>query len=639
MLVLSPKDVFTKNSIVLKNKRNGKPCFSKAYSLCDSAEFLLYVEKTLGVFHPKLVVYADGTAFEKTLEFEYLESRDMTDTYILNFDISDICKEAHLLFFYVSFSVGDNDMYFVSRNNVDGILVYPDQKDKYEHFKMLVYKGGYETPRWFCEGVMYHIFVDRFNIGSVPVPKRENAIINDDWYNGIPQYGNMPGDFCANNMFFGGTLYGICEKLDYLVSLGVKIIYLSPVFEAYSNHKYDTADYSKVDEMFGGERAFKMLVDEAKNRGIRVIIDGVFNHTGDDSIYFNKRGSYGTGGAFNDKNSKYYKWYKFNDTKIGYDCWWGIDVLPKLDTENKEVVSFLAGDDGVAAKRIRGGVSGVRLDVADELPDKFLDTLRVSLKNADKDCVIIGEVWENAADKVAYNKRRSYFQGGQLDGVMNYPIKNAIVDYVNGGNSGVIYDTVCDIYSSYPPQSANCLMNLLGTHDTERILTVLGTQRHKNLDGNALSVFKMTEKEYENGVQKLFLASVLQYTLPGCPSVFYGDEAGICGGRDPFCRKPFPWGKEDKIILSHYKKLGEIRNGLSALSDGEIKIEQANGPLFVFSRIKDDQTITVAVNVSDTPYVFDIHEEFENIYSVNVDFSDKGIVLNSKAFAVLKKKV
>ena len=182
-------------------------------------------------------------------------------------------------------------------------------------------------------------------------------------------------------------------------------------------------------------------------------------------------------------------------------------------------------------------------------------------------------------------------------------------------------------------------MNLLGTHDIERILTVLGTQRHKNLDGNALSVFKMTEKEYENGVQKLFLASVLQYTLPGCPSVFYGDEVGICGGRDPFCRKPFPWGKEDKIILSHYKKLGEIRNGLSALSDGEIKIEQANGPLFVFSRIKDDQTITVAVNVSDTPYVFDIHEEFENIYSVNVDFSDKGIVLNSKAFAVLKKKV
>lgn len=636
MLVLSPKDIFTKDSIVLINKRNGKPCFSKAYSLCDNAEFSLYVKKDLGVFCPKFTLRADGVSFEKQLDFEYVESVGMNDVYAVSFKISDVCVKPALLYFCVSFSVGDNVMYFVSHNNVDGKLVYAEEKEGYPWFKMLIYKDNYKTPEWFSKGVMYHIFVDRFFKGSVAVPKRENAIINDDWYDGIPQYGNNPGDFCANNMFFGGTLYGVCEKLNYLLSLGVKTIYLSPVFEAYSNHKYDTGDYSKIDEMFGGENAFSMLTNEAEKRGMKIIIDGVFNHTGDDSIYFNKRKTYGCGGAFNDKNGKYYNWYKFNDSKIGYDCWWGVDVLPKLDTENEEVSDFLAGSEGIAAKRVRAGVSGIRLDVADELPDKFLETLRNSLKSENDDCVIIGEVWENAADKVAYDKRRAYFRGDQLDGVMNYPIKNAIVEYVNNKNSDILYDTLCDIYSSYPQQSANCLMNILGTHDTERILTVLGTQRHKSLDGNALCSFSLTDEEYENGVKKLFVASVIQFMLPGCPSVFYGDEAGVCGGRDPFCRKTFPWGREDERILYHYKKLGAIKTGEKVLSDGEIKIEKIDAATFVFSRTNENEKITVVTNVSDTPYVINKPMLSSLLYSVNADVSDEKITLNSYAFAVLK---
>lgn len=636
MLVLSPKDVFTKNSIILKNKRNGKPCFSKAYSLCDRAEFVLYVEKTLGVFAPKMVVRADGAEFEKKFDFEYTETRGMNDVYTLGFDITDVSDRPRLLYFCISFSIGDNEIFFVSCNNVDGKLVYADEKDRCDWFKMLVYKDGYTTPDWLCKGVMYHIFVDRFNKGTVSVPKRENAVINDDWYDGIPQYGNIPGDFCANNMFFGGTLYGVCEKLDYLLSLGVKTIYLSPVFEAYSNHKYDTGDYTKVDEMFGGEAAFEQLIKETEKRGIRIILDGVFNHTGDDSIYFNKRRTYGAGGAFNDKQSEYRDWYKFNDSSIGYDCWWGIDVLPKLDTGNEEVVSFLAGAGGVAAKRIRAGVCGIRLDVADELPDSFLETLRNSLKAENDQCVIIGEVWENAADKIAYDKRRSYFQGSQLDGVMNYPIKNAIVEYVNSAKSEILYNAVCDIYSSYPPQSANCLMNILGTHDTERILTVLGTQRHIGLDGNALSAFRMTDKEYEKGIQKLRLASVLQYTLPGCPSVFYGDEAGVQGGRDPFCRKTFPWGREDEDILSHYRKLGDIRTRERALSDGELSVELCDGAVFVFSRTKGDEKIIVATNVSDDTYTFRADDSFGMLYAVNACAEDDCIKLMAKSFAVAK---
>ncbi len=637
MLALNPIDIFTRKSIILQSMRDGKPSFSKCCALSDNVELRLLVERQLGVVAPRLLLHSDGSRFVFNADFSYSETNGGYDVYLLTVPVPEICGKPSLLFYRIAFSVGDATVYFASSNNVDGFLTYDESYSVANEFKMSVYTDDYTTPKWFHDGVMYHIFVDRFCRGSKKVPIREDAVMNDDWYDGIPQYGNHPGDFCSNNMFFGGTLYGVCEKLDMLSSLGVSVIYLSPIFEAYSNHKYDTGDYSHVDEMFGGDEALKQLIAECDKRGIKIILDGVFNHTGDDSIYFNKYGRYGNKGAYNDPQSPYRDWYYFTDYPDEYSSWWGITILPKLNTKNPDVEDYLAGDNGIAAKYLDMGISGYRLDVADELPDSFLCRLRKTVKSAKPDALIIGEVWENAADKCAYGLRRSYFLGKQLDGVMNYPIKNGIVDYVCSANAVKLYDAVCDIYSSYPMASALSLMNILGTHDTERIITVLGTRRYEGMCGDELCKFKMTEKEYAKGKTRLLCASVLQYTLPGVPSLFYGDEAGTQGCHDPFCRKTYPWGREDVQLLEHYKKIGNIRRSEPALCRGDIKVYEPSGSVFCFDRVYNDEKITIVVNMGSDKYCMDVRSGFVDLYNGSEIKAGKAYSVPACGFAILKE--
>ena len=634
MLALDPRDIYDKNSIILKNKRNGCHTFSKAYSTRDKVMFELFTEKNLGVFAPMLHLRADGINFSHTAEFSFDRTDGKYDVYILEFDVSAVCGAPSLLFYKISYSVGDNRIYFCSRNNVDGYLTY--DKNARDEFKMLIYSENFETPKWFHDCVMYHVFVDRFCKGEKKVPVRDDAVINDDWYGGVPQYGNLPGDFCANNMFFGGTLWGIIEKLDYLQSLGVNVLYLSPIFEAYSNHKYDTGDYSKVDEMFGGDKALEELIAECNKRGMHIILDGVFNHTGDDSVYFNKHGRYGDGGAYRDKNSPYHSWYSFTRYPDSYDSWWGIEILPRLCTSNPAVEEYLAGEYGIAAKYLKKGVAGLRLDVADELPDSFLERLNKTAKGVRKDAVIIGEVWENAADKCAYGKRRKYFRGSQLDGVMNYPIKEGIVSFVKTGDAQSIKDAVCDIYSSYPFSCSLSLMNIVGTHDTERILTVLGTDRYKGMCGDELKNLVLSQEELEDAKEKLLCASVLQFTLPGVPSIYYGDEAGAQGGRDPFCRMPFPWGRENKDITKHYKKLCEIRRKEKALCSGEIESIDTCGCVFCFTRCSGGEKITVCINMGKNAHKLPLEENDIVLYGANAEKGEKAVVLNERAFVIVK---
>ncbi len=642
MLALNPKDIFNEESILLKNKINGKYTFSKACSLNDNICFELCVERQLGVYLPKFFLRGDGTGFLFCEDFRYICSDETYDIYELYIDIKSICKEPGLLFYKISFSIGDNTIYFISRNNVSGRLTY--SPDGLGEFKMLVYDGSFRTPLWFRESIMYHIFVDRFCKGDAikekykkEIPIRRDAEINDDWYEGIPQYGKKQGDFCKNNMFFGGTLYGVCEKLDYLESLGIGTIYLSPVFEAYSNHKYDTGDYEKVDLMFGGDEALDVLISECKKRNIHIILDGVFNHTGDDSVYFNKYGRYGEDGAYRKYDSVYHDWYFFTEYPDHYESWWGITILPKLNTSNPKVEDFLAGENGIAAKYLKRGISGYRLDVADELPEKFLERLRKTVKGEDPEAVIIGEVWENAADKCAYGRRRKYFQGKQLDGVMNYPLKDGIISFINKGDSNKLWDVVCDIYSSYPTQASEALMNILGTHDTERIMTVLAAEREIPKDGDELVHFLLNNSEYEIGKIKLKCASVLQYTLPGVPSVFYGDEAGVSGGRDPFCRKTYPWGREDKEILSHYRKLGRIRRSEKLLCHGDLDIICHKNGLFAFTRSGEEGSITVAVNSGTECTLMPLPEKAKIIYDMRCSHSEKNtIIMERFSFAIIK---
>jgi len=393
----------------------------------------------------------------------------------------------------------------------------------------------------------------------------------------------------------------------------VTYIYLCPIFEAYSNHKYDTANYERVDEMFGGDEAFDNLVAKAKEKGIGIILDGVFNHTGDDSVYFNRYKKYGDGGAYNDPNSPKRNWYNFRNYPNEYESWWGIEILPKLNHENEDCRHYFTGEGGIIQKYIDRGIAGWRLDVADELSDKFLDELRVSAKSAsNSEAVIIGEVWENAADKVAYGKRRRYFRGSQLDSVMNYPVKNAIISFCQWGDEETLYNTLTEIYSSYPTCVSHKLMNIIGTHDTDRILTVLGRDEEDEfLDNRAKSTKKLSRDQLRHGVDMLKIAAALQFTVYGIPSVYYGDEIGMEGYGDPFCRMPFPWHKTNeshrKDLLDYYRKLGEIRKQESALDGGRFYVVSHENGAIVYVREKDDsRVITVANRGSD--FIFEIPE-------------------------------
>ena len=277
-----------------------------------------------------------------------------------------------------------------------------------------------------------------------------------------------------NNDFFGGNIRGILEKLDYLQSLHVTVLYLNPIFRSFSNHRYDTGNFMEIDPTFGTEEEFARLVEECRKRGIRIMLDGVFNHTGDDSLYFNKYGRYPGVGAYQSKDSKYYAWYNFIHYPEKYSAWWGIDNLPAVNEECPSYADYITGENGVIRYWLKYSLGGFRLDVADELPDEFIEKIRQAVKAADPEAVVLGEVWEDASNKIAYSKRRKYFWGKELDSVMNYPLKDAIIQFILSGDTSLFRQTVAMLRDNYPKSVLDSLMNILGTHDTARILTALG---------------------------------------------------------------------------------------------------------------------------------------------------------------------
>ncbi len=595
-----------------------------------SLRLTLRAARRLGILRVLLLLRQDGGE-DREIPFRYEPDGTASELYSLTLSEKDFYG-AGLYYWSLVFDFGAVTLCSQSVNNVDFTVGTSP-----EPFRFLLYRDDFSTPEWFCGNIMYHIFVDRFCRGSRAVPLREEAVLHADWHMEMPEYGAYPGAFVKNNDFFGGTLYGVAEKLDYLESLGVGCIYLSPVFSAYSNHKYDTADYETVDEMFGGDAALSELITAADKKGIRIILDGVFNHTGDNSRYFDRYGKYG-GGAYGSKSSEYTDWFCFeNEERTAYKSWWGIKILPKLDLNRKSCADYFTGENGIVRRYLQKGISGWRLDVADELPSAFLDSLRSAAKQEKKDALIIGEVWENAADKVAYGERRKYFLGGQLDSVMNYPVKNAIISFVRDGDAEALYDTLTDLWSSYPPFVCDVLMNILGTHDTERILTVLAGDTDSGLSNKELSEKRMTGEQRELGIKRLKLASVLQYTVFGSPSVFYGDEAGLEGYHDPFCRMPYPWGKEDKELLSHYRLLGKIRREEKTFAHGSYSpLAKGNG-FFAFLRQDENGEIVVAVNGGAERQTFALSGSFRELLSGKNVRGEDGISAEPLSALILKR--
>ena len=470
-----------------------------------------------------------------------------------------------------------------------------------QSWQLTVYEES-STPAWFGCGVVYQIFPDRFCRLELPDPAGMvgSRTIHENWSN-LPDWRPDAQGEVRNCDFFGGSLQGILSKLDDLADFGVTVLYLNPVFESASNHRYNTADYRAIDPMLGTEDDFHHLCQEAKRRGIRVILDGVFNHTGSQSRYFNADGFYSDTGAAQSPDSPYYHWYSFHPWPADYDAWWGIRTLPAVREDAPDYRDFIIrGQDSVVRHWLRAGASGWRLDVADELPDDFIGEIRTAMEETAPDSFLLGEVWEDATTKIAYSMRRRYLLGQELHGVMNYPFRTALIAYLLGGDADEFRETLESLRENYPPHAFYSLMNFLSTHDTPRILTVLGADHVPDFKEER-AVFRLSPARRQLGLKRLRLAALVLFTFPGAPTVYYGDEAGMEGWEDPFNRAGYPWGQEDSELKSFFSKLAHLRREQPALQAGQLHWRWTAGSLLVFARELDGQLLTTVVNAADTP--------------------------------------
>lgn len=569
----------------------GKKCISTAFEISKKSEISLYIPRSLSAGEVYLEVYDESLGnmlMQITGEWSGLD--DGFDEYRFHIDKKQLGTGLYFLrprlYAFGECLFGHRygeDIYFNADSRLDGMM------------QMTVCDFKFDEPKSILGSVIYHVFVDRFNRGSEKCPVSDGARVVEGEWEVIPEYPEYPGAPLKNNTFYGGTLYGVIEKLDYIASLGTGVIYLSPIFEAASNHKYDTADYMTVDRMFGGEAALEKLIEECDKRNIKLVLDGVFNHTGSDSKYFNRYGRYKGNGAYQSTKSKYYSWYDFQSHPDKYTSWWGIDILPRINPDKKECGEYFIGKNGVIDKYSKMGIYGFRLDVADELSDDFISKIKSRLSEGGES-MLYGEVWEDASNKIAYSTRKKYYLGSELDGVMNYPVRVGIIDYLCGKGTDKLRYALTDVTANAPDRILHTQMNLLGTHDTQRILTILGGRSSEGKSNAELSVLRMSSEAREKAIKRLMTGYTILATLPGIPAIFYGDEAGLEGYSDPFNRMPYPWGRESKPLLEHYQRLGEIRKKNSVYKKGAFRLIHLTDDLLVFARDAKDYSYVTVVN-------------------------------------------
>ncbi|MDE7454564.1 MAG: glycoside hydrolase family 13 protein [Clostridia bacterium] len=570
----------------------------------------------------KLVVYSDDKMQNYQFDMYKAESGNGYDSYI-----ADVSFDKGLYFYYFVMDGVDYEHFIGIGADKKASLYY----DNVQPWQLSVYKNKYPAITWLNKGVMYQIMTDRFCMEGKTVATEDKIMRR--W--GEQPYFKDEDGIVRNRDFFGGNIKGIISKLPYLAELNVKTIYLNPIFKAYSNHKYDTEDYEQIDPMFGTNEDFANLCDKAKKYGIRIILDGVFNHVGSTSKYFNRGKKYGEGGAYNDVNSPYRKWFNFNEDN-SYECWWNFQSLPRLNAHSTDAQEYFCGKDGIVPRWIKTGASGWRLDVVDEIDDCMLDKIVSSAKKEMKDCAIIGEVWEDASNKTDYGVRRHYLDGTQLDSVMNYPLKDGIVTFVKTGNADALSNVVFDIVNNYPVRVRNNLMNILGTHDTVRILTNLAGDCLDNFPKEVMSRNKLSDTQYKAGIKLLKISAVLQYTMFGFPCVFYGDEVAMEGYHDPFCRCCYPWGNENKMLLDFYKRLGELRN-LSVFCDGDFHQLVAENGVYAFQRTENhtQTSVIVAVNRGCRNYELYLGDTYRDMLCGR-KYNDR-CVLEPNGYVILEK--
>lgn len=434
-----------------------------------------------------------------------------------------------------------------------------------------------KTPEWVKDAIFYQIFPDRF-AKSERVAKPGNL---ESW--------NSPP---TTRGYKGGDLLGITEKLDYLEDLGVNAIYFCPIFQSTANHRYHTSDYLQVDDILGGNSALKELLEAAHARGIKIMLDGVFNHTGRGFYQF-------THALENDEKSPYLDWFHFTDfpvkaygkEKPNYAAWWNIADLPKLNTDTPAVRQHIFE---VARYWIEFGVDAWRLDVPSEIDDDlFWQEFRNQVKKVNPDAYICGEIWEDGS---------RWLQGDQFDSVMNYlftaacmgffiPKNKLVKDLIKNTSfdrrkmlyavSATQFDEkINSLLNLYHPEVTQVQLNLLDSHDTARFLSTAGED-----------------------LTALKLATLFQFCYPGAPCIYYGDEIGMQGGRDPDCRRSFDWDETNwnKDLHAYFKEVVKLRKAHSALRRGVYESLSANDHLYVFGRRNEQEKLVIALNVGTKP--------------------------------------
>lgn len=568
----------------------------------ENCTIVVKIIKSYEIYNLLLHIFNDN--YEEVLvkplfieESDYYHD-DNYNTYIVNFSLD----KTYLYWYHFTF----NDCFgrhFIGRSADLGAKLYDNNPWNYQ---LNCYKENCSDFSWYQGKVMYQIYPDRFMVGEPRNYKKDGY----NYKNELEEIRYLPYNGVYCNDFYGGNFRGIIQKLDYLKELGVGVIYLNPISLSPTNHHYDTSDYLKIDDVLGTEDDFVELIEKAKKVGINIIIDGVYNHTGSDSIYFNKDQHFSSVGAFNSPKSPYYSWYNFISYPSKYETWWGIETLPRVN-QASSFVDFITGDDGVISHYMDMGIKGIRLDVVDELNDEFVRKINKSIKTKDENAITIGEVWEDASSKMSYGLRKQYFDGTELDSVMNYPLRLAIIDFLSHNRLEKLVYFMREEINNFPKFVLNSMMNLLSSHDMPRINSTFSGVNFNNLSKREASEIVMTKTEYYKCRNLVEMAYIMTYTLPGIPSLYYGDEIGMEGGKDPFCRQMMKWNPEeqDKELLSFFKKLGKMREELfptKVLVDGLYQEEYFENNIYIYNRHNDQVKLIVIINNSDYDYYYPV---------------------------------
>lgn len=559
----------------------------------------------LGAFGGDINVYKENGEHTLTVPLCWTSRAGEFDIYFADINI----RELGVGLYFFSLTVQTPYGYVNADRFKRGYFAFSQNNAERCQFSVSDFKYKCKSGR--CPEIIYQIFVDRFS-RTENIIKKEGGVYPES-FDYIPEYPAYAGAPLKNNTFYGGNLYGIIDKLPYLKRLGVSILYLTPIFESVSNHKYDTADYMRVDECFGGDGALMALIDSAKALGIQILLDGVFNHTGADSVYFNKYGRFSEAGAYNSKKSKYFEWFDFKNYPDDYTCWWGIEILPKINTDVPSCEDFIAGAGGVVEKYMSLGILGFRLDVVDELSDKLIEKIKAKQSEINSDNLLYGEVWEDASNKIAYDKRKRYYLGSELDGVMNYPLRAGMIDFVKGLGWEKLEYALFTVYNNAPKRIADRQMNLLGSHDTPRILTVLSDSYNPNRDNSILCYERMNDAERELSVKRLITAYTILSTIPGIPMIYYADEAGLEGYSDPFNRLPYPEPSVERELVAAYEKIGRIRRKNAVYKNGDFKLLHIDSDCIIFARYSKKYAYITAAVVSDISLGIKFSEASQNI--------------------------